>query len=430
MHPSGESKNDVLRPGSEYMAQRRFYYGWIVVGVSFISVFLALGTRFSFGVFYVAILDEYGWSQGQTAGAFSLAMLVHAIMSPMSGRLLDRVGPRYFFPLGAAFLTLGLLAASRTSSMLELYLYFGVLMSIGVNSLSYPPHMAQMSRWFRRKRGLANGLVLAGIGCGMMGLAPFIQMIIDSYGWRQAFWVIAIIVAVVVIPLTALFQKKQPSDVGQYPDGDPEPAGQAECKDQDQSAACRAWTLRQAFANRDFRFIFFLFFCNGIVMNMVVVHQPAHTVAAGYSTMLAAAMVGSVGILGSVGGILGGSLSDRIGRERCYMLASLSIIIGIVFLILAGTYSASWMLFVFALFYGPAQGSLPPIMAAKTGDLFSGPSVGMFMGLNGMGFGTGGALGAYLGGGLFDLTGSYTLPFAILVLCQIIGVISIRRAKW
>lgn len=407
-------------------SSRKYFYGWVIVVVSYVSVFLALGIRFSFGVFYVAILNEYGWSRGETAGAFSLAMIFHAIFGPISGHLMDRFGPRVFFPCGAAFLSIGLLAASRTSSMLELYFYFGVLISIGVNTLSFPPHMALISKWFNRKRGLANGLVLAGIGTGMMGLAPFIQMIIDISGWRQAFLVLAGIVALIIIPLTIIFQRRSPAEVGQKIDGLDEPPV---LSIKNMRGEIRGWTLREILQNKNFKLLALVSFTNGLVMNTIVVHQAVYTVEIGISPVLAASLVGLVGLLGSIGGILGGSLSDRIGRSQSYGLSGMGVALGLLFLILAGSLQAGWLLIPFILCYGFGHGALPPNIAGKTGDLFGGRSVGMIMGLIAMGFGAGGALGAFGGGFLYDLTGSYFLTFLLLIAFQSIGVVSIRKAE-
>jgi sugar phosphate permease len=196
----------------------RFYYGWVIVGVSFLTLFLAVGIRFSFGVFYVAMLKEYGWGRGETAGAFSLAMLTNALFAMVSGTLVDRFGPRILFPLSATFLAIGLAAASRITAIWHLYLFFGVIMALGINTLSYGPHMALIPKWFVRRKGLAAGLALAGMGVGTMVMAPVIQFLIDTVGWRFAFFTLAGIVLVVVAPTTALFQRRSPEDVGQFPD--------------------------------------------------------------------------------------------------------------------------------------------------------------------------------------------------------------------
>ena len=114
------------------MSRHRFYYGWVIVAVSFLTLFMALGVRYSYGVFFVAIVREYGWSRGATAGAFSIAMISHALFAPLTGTLIDRYGPRKLFPLGAILLTLGLISASRISNLLHLYLFFGIVIAGGM----------------------------------------------------------------------------------------------------------------------------------------------------------------------------------------------------------------------------------------------------------------------------------------------------------
>jgi MFS family permease len=163
-------------------------------------------------------------------------------------------------------------------------------------------------------------------------------------------------------------------------------------------------------------------------MNMMVVHQAACMVDAGHSPLLAASLVGAVGLLGSLGGILGGLVSDRIGREMSYALCCLGAATGVVLLLLAGRGGPGWPLWAFVLLYGLGHGALSPITAAKSGDLFSGSSIGRIMGLLAVGFGLGGALGAYGGGLLFDLSGSYTSPFLMLILFHGIGALGMWLA--
>lgn len=404
------------------LQRHRFYYGWVIVAVSYLSVFWALGTRFSFGVFYVAILNEYGWSRAETAGAFSLAMIVHGIFAPVSGHLVDRFGPRLLFPFGAAFLALGLFAASRVESLAGLYFCYGILIAIGVNTLSYAPHMAIISKWFKKKRGLASGLVLAGIGTGMMALAPSIQLVIDSFGWRRAFLILSGVVALLLIPLTAIFQRRSPEEMGQRLDGIQPEAGSA-VKNQTPGVTTkapanepgRAWSLGQLLRTRDFWCLLLSPFSGGLVMNMVVVHLAAYVIEAGYPPVLAATLVGAVGLLGAVGGILGGGISDRLTREGAFALSGLTAAIGVCLLLMAGGGSSSPFLYAFVLLYGLGHGSMAPINAAKTGDLFGGQSIGLAMGLLSMGFGLGGAVGAFIGGAFYDMTGSYTVPFLVLI---------------
>jgi MFS family permease len=194
-----------------------FYYGWVVLAVSAFTLFLTMGTRNSFGVFYIAILEEYGWGRAETAGAFSVAMLSHALFSPVTGILIDRFGPRKLFPVGALFLFMGLLAASRISIIWHLYLFFGFVMAIGINALSFSPHMSIIPTWFARRRGLATGLVLSGSGLGILTLVPFNELMIDTVGWRSTFLIDSVIMLCILVPMTAIFHRRSPKEVGQYP---------------------------------------------------------------------------------------------------------------------------------------------------------------------------------------------------------------------
>jgi len=413
----------------------RFYYGWVIVGVSFLTLFFSLGTSFSFGVFYVAILKEYGWGRGETAGAFSLALVIHALFAMVTGTLIDRFGPRTLFPIGATFLAMGLAATSRITAIWHLYLFFGVVMAMGINTLAFSPHMSLIPKWFTTKRGLASGLAVSGIGVGTMVMAPFIQLMIDTVGWHSAFLVLAGIVLGVVVPMTALFQRRSPEEVDQFPDGIvPDPGGiyaqQPERfpKDTRSSHLSEQWMLETALCTRSFWGMALVNFSAGFSTNMLVVHQAAHVVDAGYSPSLAASLVGLVGLLRSIGGVSCGFFSDRVGREIGYALGSSSAFAGMLFLLLVRDTTSPWMIYAFVILYGLGSGSSGPINAAATADLFPGNSLGRIMGTFSIGWGLGGALGPYLGGYFYDHMGSYTLPFLLVLVDISLGLLGIWMA--
>ncbi len=414
---------------------QRFYYGWVIVGVSFLTLFFSLGTRFSFGVFYVAILKEYGWGRGETAGAFSLALLIHALFAVVTGKLIDRFGPRALFPLGAAFLAIGFAAASGITAIWHLYLVLGVVMAMGVNTLAFAPHMSLIPRWFVKKRGLACGLVVSGIGVGTMVMAPFIQFMIDTVGWRSAFLILAGIVIGVVVPMTALFQRRSPEDLGQFPDGIVPDSGGTYApqpnefpKDTQSPHLPEQWTLRAAICTKAFWWMTLLNSSVGFSTNMLVVHQAAHVVDAGYSPSLAALLVGLVGLFRSTGGVLGGSISDRVGREIGCTLGGGFASVGIVLFLLVRDTTSPWILYVFVILFGLGHGSIGPIQAAAVGDLFPGSSLGIIMGTFSIGWGLGGALGAFLGGYFYDQVGSYTFPFLLVLVNISLGLLGMWMA--
>ena len=413
----------------------RFYYGWVIVVVSFFTLFLTLGIHFSFGVFYVAILKEYAWGRAETAGAFSLVMLTQAFFAIVTGHLIDRLGPRRLFPLGATFLAMGLAAASRITAIWHLYLFFGVVTAIGMSTLSFPPHMSRIPQWFIRKRGLASGLVAAGVGVGIMVMAPISQLMIDIGGWRFAFLVLGGIVIGVIVPMTALFQRRSPEEVGQFPDGIVPGSGGTHSLQRDGfpeetqfSHLSGEWTLRAALCSSGFWWMGLSFFCVGFATSMLVVHQAAYIVDAGYGVTLAALLVGLLGLLRSMGGILFGYLSDRVDREIACTLGGSAAFVGVVIFLLIRDTTSPWMLYAFVIVLGLGHGSTGPINIATLADLFPGNALGRIIGASSIGHALGGTLGPYLGGYFYDHTESYTVPFLLVMVSFSLWVFTIWMA--
>lgn len=410
----------------------RLYYGWVIIAVSFLTLFLALGTRNSFGVFYIAILREYGWNRAETAGAFSLAMIVHGLFAPVTGIFMDRFGPRLLFPLGSMILFAGLVAASRIHAIWHLYLFFGVAIAIGVNTLSFSPHMSIIPRWFIKKRGLASGLALSGSGAGVLVLVPMNEYFIGTLGWRYAFLILGGFILFLLVPLTSIFHRRSPRDVGQYPDGMTPPFEghlsspiRESRREKSILENTHLWTFRAAIGTKSFWALFFVALSNGFVINLMIVHLAVYMVDLGYSQMLAASLVGLVGIMGSLGGIFCGFLSDRIGREMAFTLGSLLAFLGVTILLLTGHARSLWIPYIFAISYGLGMGATASPMAVITGDFFPGNALGRIMAIQSLGFGIGGALGPYLAGFFYDNMGSYVVPFLLLLFSLGIGILAV-----
>jgi MFS family permease len=409
----------------------RFYYGWVIVAVSFLTIFFVLGTRSSFGLFYTAILAEYGWSRAETAGAFSLMMIFHALLSPVSGVLIDRIGPRKLFPIGGIIVAIGLFLSSFVSEIWHFYLFFGVITALGINTQAFAPQMSLIPRWFVRKKGLASGLVLSGMGIGTMCMAVLIGFIIVRAGWRVAFMTLSVFVFCFVAPINAIFQRNGPEEVGQTIEETGLKSKRGEVSRLDSLGQkteiyiAQTWTFKTALQTKAFWCFLFMGFVQGLTVNTIVVHLAPHVTDIGFSPMLAASMVGLVGLLASIGTVLFGVLSDRVGRESGYSIASISQFFGILLLILMEGSPLKWMLYVFVILYGIGYGGISAITAAATGDIFSGRALGRIISTQAVSFGLGSALGAYLGGYFFDKLGSYRIPFSMILVSIIAGAIAL-----
>src|SRR3981081_4573777 len=200
-----------------------FFYGWIIVVVTFVTMAIGVNARTAFSLFFPPIIDEFGWERGGPAGAFSLGFLVSGAAPPLIGRLMDRFGPRAVMELGVALMAAGLLLAPLTTQPWHLYLTIGVLVGAGSICLGYSGQSLYLPNWFNRRRGLAMGLAFAGVGIGSMTLLPWVQHMIEQTGWRTACTAMGILVLVVLAPINLLLHKR-PEDIGLLPDGDAAPS--------------------------------------------------------------------------------------------------------------------------------------------------------------------------------------------------------------
>jgi MFS family permease len=417
----------------QWCQQRGVFYGWVIVVVSFITLFLVIGTRFSLGVFYVAILEEFQWRRGETAGVFSLMLTMHAIFSLLVGALFDRFGPRLLFPLGSLLIAIGFFACSQIVSMWQLYIFLGVLVGLGTSTLAFVPHMALVSIWFDKHRGTASGIAYAGIGGGQLVLAPLIQNLIDTAGWRSAFVTLAFLTVLVVAPLTALLHRRRPQDVGLQPDGTPilqphEDGGESRMRAT--SPATGGVTSPPAHFRRFLRMpAFWLLLLTatglGVMLNTLLVHQMAHITDAGHGKLLAASLLGIVGGLRLFGGMSIGALSDKIGRKMAYALGAACCAIGVALFCTIPYTAAAWPLYGFVILYGVGHGALGPVYAAATGDLFPARSLGLMFGILEAAYGLGGALGAFVTGYAYDALQSYTPGFVLVILATLVSCVGL-----
>ncbi|MBW2675167.1 MAG: MFS transporter [Deltaproteobacteria bacterium] len=415
------------------MKQHRFFYGWIIVGLSFVNLGIIFGIWYSFSVFFVAIFQEFGWSRAATAGVFSCFMLVHSASAIVIGSFLDRFGARVVIPVGACIVALGLFASSRIDALWQFYLWYGVLTPVGVCAVGFIAHGIILPKWFDRKRGLAIGIAMAGIGLGMQILVPAAQLVIADFGWRTAYCALAGFILITILPLNILLPRSNHQEMGQNPDGAragegaddrPNESGQPET-----SLTCPPviWTVHECLRSKQFWFLFSSFFFTPLAVQGILIHQVAGVVDKGFSAVQGAFFFGLAGIMGSVGKIFFGWLSDRIDREIAFGLGLGCAFLGVLSLMLL---QPDWpyLLYGYAIFFGLGYGSIAPIIPARTADLFLGPHFGKILGMLSIGGGVGGALGVWLSGKIYDIMASYNASFMISLVSLVLAVILFRLA--
>jgi MFS family permease len=407
-----------------------FFYGWIIVAVTFVTMAVGVNARTAFSLFFPPIISEFGWERGVTAGAFSFGFVVSGVVSPLIGRLMDRAGPRAVMEIGVALMAGGLLLAPLTSQPWHLYVTIGVMVGAGSVCLGYSGQSLFLPNWFIRRRGLAMGIAFAGVGIGSVTLLPWVQHMIEQTGWRTACTAMGLLVLIVLAPINLLLRER-PEDIGLRADGDCAPsASSAEPVSNivDPVWAGTDWTLQRALRTARFWWIALGYLCGLYIWYAVQVHQTKFLLDIGFSPNVGVWALGVVSLLGIPGQIVLGHASDRIGREWIWAISCSGFAICFAALI-ALKYVPTLPLVCLMVFTQGALGyGLTSIMGAVVLEIFQGKQYGSIFGTIMLVALAGGAAGPWVTGFLHDLTGSYTIAFAIGIAVSLLSAVAIWQA--
>jgi MFS family permease len=397
----------------------RIYYGWVITGLSALANTLAWSVRSTFALFYVALLQEFGWGRAETALGYSLSWLLLLLFSPLAGRLNDRFGPQVLVPVGGLLLAAGLALTGRTQALWHYYLAFGVLVAAGIACIMMPA-AAVISHWFIRSRGAAMGIISAGSSLSAFLFYPLNAWLIASFGWRHALDVYGLIILLGVGPLGALLYRRHPADVGAVPYGmqlaSREPHGHPR--------PTRELTLGAALRTYQLWAVFAMWGLGVIGYQIITTHQVAHALGQGFEPGTIAWAFGLSGIFTAAGNLIGGALSDRWSREWVFSLGSGIGVLGIwCFSALTGPHDLMLLLIYTAA--GLGFGMRISLLTAIPADLFAGRHFGAILGFTNGGGGLGGFIGPFLAGYLFDSTGDYQVAFAVSALAIIGSAVAV-----
>jgi MFS family permease len=418
-------------PHPRLPARLPFFYGWVIVGIAFVTMAISVTARTAFSLLLPPLIDEFGWDRGLAAGAFSFGFLVSAVLGPIVGRAVDRHGPRPIIMVGVVALGAGLLWATLISSPLELYLTLGLLVGAGVNCMGFSVQSLYLPQWFARRRGLAIGIAFSGVGAGAILLLPWLQVLIETEGWRSACRAMGIVAIVVLAPIN-LFIWRRPADLGLRPDGDaPGSAGgvaRRRLRIVDAAWAATDWTLRRALRTQRFWWICLGYFCSLFSWYMVQIHQTKYLVEIGFPSMEAAWALGLVSIFGIPGQIFGGALSDRIGREWVWSLSCAGFALCYLILILMEHQPSALLLYLMIATQGLLGYAMSAVMGPIVVEIFEGPHYGSIFGVVTIALIGGGAVGPWVAGLVHDQTGSYRLAFELAILASGVSALAVWLA--
>lgn len=403
----GRERADVERASAPAMDRAR----WVILAACFGIIGFVGPVWYSFQVFFAALTREFGWSRAEGALGFSLFVLVYGLLSPFTGGLLDRFGPRRVVLAGALLLAAGFAASSQLTTLWQFYLFFGVLAAVGFGACGWIAAVTVLQTWFRQRLGTATGVVSAGVGIGIQVLVPLEQRLIEAFGWRATYLMLAVATLLIVVPLALVLRRGPAAELPLRPA--PAAPGSAAAG---MGLSETAWTLRRAMRTHRFWLLWLaLLLLSGSVQPLLA-HQVVYMMDAGIQALAAATVAGLIGLASVPAKIAWGVVADRLGREVAYTLglAWVGVAIGLLWLIsLTGWL---WLPYAYALTMGvgyAVTAALPPIVAA---DLYRGRSYGAIYGSLNVGSQLGTASAVWVAGAIFDVTGSYGAAFVLALL--------------
>ena len=412
--------------------KKPLYFGWYVCAATLFIGFVSIGARNSFGVFVIPMSEEFGWSRFTVSIAAALGVLVNGIIQPFMGQLFDRTGGRKVILTGLLVLGISTILLSLTFHILFLVFMFGFIASMAQAGPALSNTAALMSRWFKRRRATAISINSAALSLGGLIMVPFSMYLLQATSWRVA-WIGLGIIVLTSLPLAYFFIRERPSDMGLNPDGDPSPSEDgANPRRRELKGPLEVETWRESFKSAPIWQMAGSYFVCGTTTFVLSVHFiPFAIEDRGISGTTAATIFGYMMGLNIIGALGAGLLADKIGGTKNW-LALVYFMRGIAYIVLLTVDSVAG-LWIFASIAGFSWVATLPLTSSLTADVYGLKAMGTISGITFMFHQFGGFGSVLLAGLLFDITGSYVLPFAIvgaLLFPAAISAFSIKERKY
>lgn len=387
------------------------FRGWRVVGGAFAVTFLGFGAAYTFSAFVGPLQAEFGATRGSVSLVFSLAGFLYFGLGVLTGPLADRWGARPLAVIGMILTGAGLAVAGAARSLDEVYAAYGLGVGVGVGC-AYVPALGAVQRWFVRRRGLASGLAVSGIGVGTLVMPPLASWLIESIGWREAYLALGAFAAVIGGGL-ALLIESEPSRRGLAPDGD-SPGLDAP------SAGAAGASVLEAVRSRRFLGLYTACLICSFGLFVPFVHLAPFALDLGVAPASAVLLLGVIGVGSTAGRFLLGSLADRMGRAPTLLVMFAGMALALLVWVFATDW---WSLAVFAFAYGAFYGGFVAVLPALVMDYFGGRNVSAIIGIlyTSVAFGT--LIGPAAAGFAFDVSHSYTVPILASVVANLLAAV-------
>jgi MFS family permease len=403
-----------------------FHYGWVVVIASTLVIFINTTLFLTFGVFLGPIAQATGWSRGEVSGAYALHWVVGAVAVFGVGWFTDRFGTRRALMLGSLLSAISLALTGRSEALWQLYLFYGVLFGIARSSFLVPIHIT-VSLWFRRKLGVAMGIVNVSLALGPLLLSPLVRYLIDRVGWGDTFVLMGITSGVLMAGFS-WFIRSQPRDVGLKPYGESEDTAVA-TKPQPEHrppfyTEARPDFFRYASRTQPFLLLILIHFLGCASHSIPLTHVVAMATDVGIAPIAAATVLSLMSGFAMASNFGSSVLADMAGGKKALAMVLL-LQAGGMFILLGAR--DLWVFYLFTLVFGLGYGGEMVAFPIINRQYYGNAPIGKVYSAQMVGAGLGMAGGAYLGGLLFDLTGNYTSAIWVAAILSFLGLIAVLR---
>ena len=417
----------MMRYEKHLIAKPKLFYGWWIVAVSLVVLFITLGLAYySFGVLFNPLIAEFGWSRATLSGAVSIFSLAWGLACPVVGRLTDRYGPRRLIILGAIALGTSFCLLSLTNALWHLYLLYACAGAASATCSEIPVSTA-VSNWFKKKRGIAMGITTTGMGFEGLFLAPSISHLILSFGWQVTFFVMGLLTWAVIIPLVALLMRNRPKEIGLLPNGERSRDGarssesllqqnsDATDKNSDLNNRPTAIPIR----TKELWLTGFAFSLVSFGIIGIIIHEVPFIIDMGIHLTTAATVLGLTAGIGILGKLSFGYFADRLS-PKWVMLTCIGLQAGGVVILMQSR--GLGMVWAFVIVFAFAMGGTNTLRPLVIAEFFGIDSFGRTFGLTELIRRLGAAAGPFVVGYIFDITGGYHYAFITIIVAYLAGM--------
>ena len=402
----------------------RVHYAWIVIAIAAVMHMAGGSIRQAFGVLIVPLQEDMGWSPATVTLAYALASITGALLAPISGICTDRYGARKVIMAGVVTFAAGALLTGVVSEVWHLWISYGLF--LGVASACFNvPILTTATYWFRTHLGYGVGLLQAAHGLGPAVMAILISVLITGASWKIAFWSVGIIGGTVMLLLMAFFRNR-PSDIGIRAFGAPESESPAVERDP-VLERLRVKAFRTSMqSTTTFWKLVGIHFLGCVGHSIVIIYIIPIAVLAGMEQVAAAGVLSTLALVSVTTRFLAPVISDYIGARGT--MATAFVWQGLPVLMLFWAHEP-WQFYTFAVIFGIGYGGEGSAFPVINRQYFGRGPMGSSFGWQAFGAGAGMAMGAWLGGALFWLLGSYSITIIVSTLTSVAGAFLIMSME-